>query len=152
MSKPHHQEFELVITRLFDASRERVFKAWTSTEDVLQWSGPRDWPVVETEADVRVGGEWRSVLQNPETGEKLFQGGVYQEIKEPELLVFTFAWGEKGCVPGLKTVVTIRFEDVDGKTRMHFHQAPFPTQENRDGHNGGWSSSFDRLEELLRHK
>jgi hypothetical protein len=43
----------------------------------------------------------------------------------------------------------VRLEEHDGKTTMHFHQAFFATVAERDGHNGGWSSSFERLEEFV---
>jgi hypothetical protein len=43
----------------------------------------------------------------------------------------------------------VRLEEHAGKTTMHFHQAFFATAAERDGHNGGWNSSFERLEELV---
>jgi uncharacterized protein YndB with AHSA1/START domain len=86
---------------------------------------------------------------------EIWQGGVLLETVPPELLVYTFAWDKRGDV-GLaedgdphQTVITIRFEEQDGKTTMHFHQAFFSTAAERDGHNGGWSSSFDRLAEYV---
>lgn len=142
-------QFVLNIERIFDAPRERVFRAWIDAEDALQWGGPRDYPLVRTAADIRPGGKWHSVLRSVEDGQELPQGGVYKEIKEPELLVFTFAW-EIPDEENFETLVTIRFEELaGGKTKMSFKQEPFNTEGNRDGHNEGWNSAFDRLEEFL---
>jgi uncharacterized protein YndB with AHSA1/START domain len=85
----------------------------------------------------------------------MWQGGILREFLPPQLLVYTFAWENRASV-GLpedaephKTVITVRLEEDEGKTTMHFHQAFFATAAERDGHNGGWASSFERLEELV---
>jgi len=139
---------ELTITRVFDAPRELVFKAWTDPSHVMMWWGPRDYPATHVEMDVRPGGAWRKCLRSIETGRELWNGGVFREVVAPERLVFTFAWEEEG-ERGLETLVTVTFADEGGKTRMTFHQAPFQTVEERDGHRGGWTSSFDRLDDLI---
>ena len=100
--------------------------------------------------DVRPGGAWRGNLRATETGEELRLGGVFREIVAPERVVFTFAWEEEG-ERGLETLVTLTFADEGGKTRMTFRQTPFQSAEERDGHRGGWTSSFDRLEEYVAH-
>ena len=117
---------------------------------MLQWQGPESHPIVSTENDIREGGAWRSVLQDKITGEKLPYGGIYKVIKEPELLVMTFAWEDENGSPGLETIITIRFEEVDGKTKMHFHQAMLESAASRDSHGEGWNSAFDRLETFLK--
>lgn len=148
-TQPKSGQFVLQIERIFDAPREQVWKAWTDKDMILQWGGPRDYPLVRTEADIRPGGKWHSVLRSIEDRRELPQGGVYKEVKEPELLVFTFAW-EMPDEENFETLVSVRFEELeDGKTKMHFRQKLFNTVENRDGHNGGWNSAFDRLEEFL---
>jgi uncharacterized protein YndB with AHSA1/START domain len=73
---------------------------------------------------------------------------VFREIVEPSLLVFTFAWDEEG-ERGLATIVTITFTDLGGRTLLTFHQTPFQSAAERDGHEGGWNSTFDRLEDSL---
>jgi uncharacterized protein YndB with AHSA1/START domain len=62
--------------------------------------------------------------------------------------VFTFAWDEEG-ERGLETLVTVTFAEQKGKTLMTFRQVPFQSVEERDGHRGGWTSSFDRLEDYV---
>lgn len=141
-------ERELVITRIFDAPRELVFKVWTDARHAKSWWGPRDYPATHLEMDVRPGGVWRGSLRSTETGEELRLGGAFREVVAPERVVFTFAWEEEG-ERGLETLVTVTFAEQDGKTRMTFRQAPFQSVEERDGHQGGWTSSFDRLEDYL---
>jgi uncharacterized protein YndB with AHSA1/START domain len=143
-------ERELVITRTFDAPRELVFKAWTDPAVAKGWFGPKDHPATHMEMDVRPGGAWRGCLRSIDSGKELRLGGVFREIVAPERVVFTFAWDEEG-ERGLETLVTLTFAEEGGKTRMTFRQAPFQSIEERDGHRGGWTSSFDRLEEYVAH-
>ena len=139
----------LVITRVFDAPRSVVFKAWTDPAHAMQWMGPRNYPVCHIEQDLRPGGAIRICLRPKDGGPDLWHGGVYREIVEPERLVFTFAWDAADGGAGPETLVTITFAEHQGKTKMTFHQALFDTPSNRDGHREGWTSSFDRLDEHL---
>ena len=67
----------------------------------------------------------------------------------PDRLEFTFSWDEEG-ERGLETLVTVTFAEQDGKTLMTFRHAPFQSIKERDGHQGGWTSTFDRLVDYLR--
>ena len=142
-------EQELVITRRFDAPRQRVFEAWTDPRHAKSWWGPRDYPLTYLEMDVRPGGAWRGRLTSTKDGEELWQHGVIREIQAPDRLVFTFAWDKEEGAPGQETVVTVTLEEDGDGTLMTFRQSPFDSVENREGHRGGWSSSFDRLDEVL---
>jgi len=139
---------ELIIKRVFAAPREKVFRAWTDPVQAMRWWGPRDYPATHMEIDARPGGKWRHCLTSLETGKELWQGGVFREVVAPERLVFTFAWEEEG-ERGLETLVTVTFADQGAKTLMTFRQAPFQSVSERDGHHGGWTSTFDRLDDLL---
>jgi uncharacterized protein YndB with AHSA1/START domain len=144
----------LVITRIFDAPRELVWRAWTDPELAIRWYGPRDYPGTYIEGDLRPGGKWRGCLRGTATGEELWQGGVYREIVPNERLVFTFAWDEEG-ERGQEMLVTLTFEDAGedagaGKTRFTLRQEVFASVEERDGHNYGWNSTFDRLQDVLQ--
>ena len=142
----------LTITRLFDAPPHVVFKMWTDPAHMKHWMGPRGFTAGHLEGELRPGGAWRCCLHQDDGSRDLWQGGVYREIVENERLVFTFAWdGENGC-SGPETLVTVTFEEHQGKTRMVFHQAVFDTVENRDGHRGGWNSTFDRLADYVAGK
>jgi uncharacterized protein YndB with AHSA1/START domain len=138
----------LTITRVFDAPRALVFSLWTDPRHAVKWWGPREHPAQELTIDARPGGSWRGRLRSVETGQDLWHHGVFREVVAPERLVFTFAWEEEG-ERGLETVVTVTFAEQGGKTLMTFHQAPFQSDFERDGHTGGWTSCFDRLDEQL---
>ena len=138
----------LTITRLFDAPRALVWQAWTDPKHAMNWWGPRDYPAREVAMDVRVGGRWRHCLRSTATGADLWHGGVFREVVPPERLVFTFAWDEEG-ERGIENVVTITFTAQGRKTLMNFRQTPFQSAEERDGHQGGWGSAFDRLDDLF---
>jgi uncharacterized protein YndB with AHSA1/START domain len=136
----------LVIERVFDAPRERVWKAWADLAQARRWMGPHGFTATHLEGELRPGGTWRACLRRDADGEDLWQGGVYREVVEPERLVFTFAWDGPDGRPGPETLVTMVFADGgDGRTRMLFRQGVFDTEANRDGHRGGWGECFERL-------
>jgi uncharacterized protein YndB with AHSA1/START domain len=141
-------ERELLITRLFDARRELVWKAWTERDRVLQWLGPKNFTALEFEMDRRPGGAWHSRMRSAE-GVEYANGGVVREIVEPERLVFTFAWDEEDGTPGREMLITITFAERGAQTEMTFAQAVFESTEDRDGHSEGWSESFDKLAAFL---
>lgn len=144
---------ELLIHRVFRAPRERVFQAWADPQQAKVWWGPRDHPLTHLEMDPRPGGAWRARLTSTETGQELWQHGVIREVQAPERLVYTFAWdqnpGDSGGDAPPETLVTVTFEDDPHGTRMTFRQAPLDSPESREGHRGGWTSSFDRLDDYL---
>lgn len=144
-------ERELVITRLFDAPRELVFRMWTDPRHAMRWWGPKHHPAVHLKMDVRPGGVWRNCLRSTQTGKDLWQNGVFREVVAPERIVFTFVWEEDG-ERAMENLVTVTFADEHGKTRMTLRQAPFYSIGERDGHGEGWNSSFDRLADHLSPK
>jgi uncharacterized protein YndB with AHSA1/START domain len=144
---PDVAERVLVITREFDAPRELVFKLWTDPAHAKHWMGPRGFTATHFDQDPRPGGAWRACLRPDNGGRDLWQGGIVREIVVPERLVYSFAWDGENGRRGPETLVTITFAAHGGKTKMTFHQAVFESVGQRDGHQGGWNSSFDRLAE-----
>ena len=140
---------ELVITRVLAAPRELVWQAWTKDEHMMRWGAPHGFVVTHCEGELRVGGAWRSCMKSP-AGEELWLGGVYREIAAPEKLVFTHVWDDEDGQPGPETLVTLTFEDKGDKTQMTFRQTGFATASSRDGHEGGWNESFERLDAYLK--
>jgi len=140
----------LVIERVFDATREMVWEAFTDPARVVCWKGPRQFPAVEFSTDATPGGKWRGKLRSLDGKEELGQGGVIREIVKPKRLVYTFQWDKRFAGDETpETLITIELEDVGSKTRMRFTQGVFNTASNCRGHGEGWNSSFDRLAECL---
>ena len=138
------KDLELVITRVFDAPRELVFRAWTDRNHLTSWWGPRGFRATSWTMDVRPGGAWRGCMRSTE-GLDYWSQGVYREITPPEKLVFTFAWDGDHDMPTTETVVTIFFTEEDGKTKMTLTHTGAPAGENADNMLVGWNQSFDKL-------
>jgi len=134
---------ELLIVRTFDAPPSLVFALWSRPEHLRRWMGPKDFTCPEASIDFRVGGAYRAMIRSAGRGENWF-GGVYREIVPNRRLVFTFTWDNDGPSSGIETLVTITFEERDGRTVQTFHQAPFRDVARRDSHVGGWSGTFDK--------
>ncbi|NUM55834.1 MAG: SRPBCC domain-containing protein [Candidatus Hydrogenedentes bacterium] len=134
----------LLITRVLDAPRELVFKVWTQPQHLAQWWGPKNFTTPDCNIDVRPGGFYRIHIRSGE-GKDYWMQGVYREVVEPERLVFTFSWDTPEGKRGHETIVTVLFEDANGKTKFTFHQAVFESDSSRNDHNTGWSECFDRL-------
>ena len=140
---------EIVMTRVFDAPRELVFKAYTDPQSIPRWWGPNSTITTVDKMDVRPGGAWRFV-QRDANGEYGFHG-EFREIVPPERLVQTF---EFEGMPGHVIVDTLVFEDLGGKTRLTATSL-FASLEDRDGMlatgmEGGATESWDRLAALLK--
>lgn len=133
---------ELTITRVFDAPRALVFRVWSAPEHLARWFGPKNFTVPSVRTDFREGGAWRACIRSPE-GTDYWCNGVYREIASPDRLVFSFCWEEEDS---LDTLVTVTFEAFEGQTRLTFHQTPYRTLADRDGHMEGWGECIDRLE------
>lgn len=139
----------LVITRIFDAPRRLVFKAWTEPGHLVHWWGPRGFTSTIIVNDVRPGGTYRVHMRGPE-GDDHWSQGAYREVVEPERLVMAGAWTDADGKPtSPETLLTVTFEEHQGKTKLTLHQAVFESVTARDDHCGGWTSSLDRLAEYL---
>jgi uncharacterized protein YndB with AHSA1/START domain len=135
---------EVTITRVFDAPRALVFKAWTRPEHLSRWWGPHGFTVHVCEIDFRVGGAWHIRMRSPQ-GVEDRQRGVFREIIEPERIVFTYAFEDEDGARGHETIVTVTFAEAGGKTRLTVHQEVFESVEVRDDHVRGWGEALDRL-------
>jgi uncharacterized protein YndB with AHSA1/START domain len=121
------------ITRVFDAPRDKVWRAWTDPVELAKWWGKRGWTAqAETIVmDVREGGTFR-VVTTHEDGRTMVNEGIYHAVVEPERIEF----GES----------TVSFTDLgNGRTRMDFRTTT-PMNETAIG---GFNSALDRLEEEL---
>lgn len=145
---------ELVLSRIFDVSPEKVYRAWTEPELLKQWFAPLPWTTPRAEIDVRPGGANRIVMRSPE-GEDFPNQGVYLDVVKNERLVFTDAYTrawEPSEQPFMTVVLT--FEDLGGKTRytarvLHWSVADRERHEQMGFHEG-WGQCADQLAELLK--
>ena len=119
---------EIVIARLIDAPRTRVFNAWTDPQQVVQWWGPRGFTTTTHKMEVRPGGVWRFVMHGPD-GRDYQNKITYLEIVPPERLVYKHGGDEDLERVSFQTTVTFNAEG--NKTRVTM-RAVFPTSEKRD--------------------
>lgn len=144
---------ELVLTRLINAPREKVYRAWTEPALLRQWFAPKPYTTPIVEIDVRVGGSSYFVMRGPD-GKDLPNRGVYLEVVPNEKLVSTDAY-VKAWEPSEKPFMTmiLTFEDEGGKTRYtarvrHWTVADRETHEKM-GFHAGWGLCTDQLEALV---
>ncbi len=142
-------EREIVITRVFDAPRSLVFKAWTDPKHLMLWWGPKGFTNPVCELDVRPGGAWRIVMRGPD-GSEYPCGGVYREIVEPERLVFTNIATDKDGNPILDGLTTVIFAEHGGKTKLTLQTRAVAVVAYAAaylaGMEAGWTQSLERLE------
>jgi uncharacterized protein YndB with AHSA1/START domain len=138
----------LVLTRVLDVPRDRVFEAWTIPEQVAQWWGPEGFTTEHCEMDIRRGGAYRVSMRSP-GGVVYWKRGTYREIVAPERIVFTFAWEDGDGDPGHQTVVTVTLEDLGERTRLTLRQATFETTGWCEDHRRGWTSCLERFASWL---
>jgi uncharacterized protein YndB with AHSA1/START domain len=149
----------LSTTRVFDAPRAVVFKAWTDVDQFAKWFPP-DGFTAECELDVRPGGRIRVDMKGadpalgPDFYEKVFPGsGVYKEVVPNERLAFTFAAAADEGSPPMNMLMTVDFEDEGRKTKLTIHQTADTVADYealvKIGASEGLRQSLDKLTALL---
>lgn len=94
----------LTLVRRLKATPSSVYAAWTDPKAIAQWFGPHHTHVVSAETDVRVGGKFRVVMRETESGELHDVSGVYREVEPERKLVFSWAWVS---IPDRESLVTV---------------------------------------------
>ena len=138
-------ERELTIVRIFDASRELVFKAWTKPEHLTRWFMPKGCTLPKCEMDFRSGGVFRFVICG-EDGKDYPFTGEFVEIVEPSRIVFK---GNIHDVPGQNVFTTVTFAEFEGKTKLTVHQTYTFESDATRGAPIGWSQTLDHLAEFV---
>jgi uncharacterized protein YndB with AHSA1/START domain len=141
-------DHELTVSRIIDAPRRLVFKAWTDPKQIACWWGPKGFTTTEYVMDVRPGGAYWLVMRSPD-GTDHRKRGVYLEIVAPERIVFTFAWEAEDGQLGEELLVTVTLEDQGSKTRLTLRQGAFDSVDRRDSHVLGWTSCLERFAEYM---
>jgi uncharacterized protein YndB with AHSA1/START domain len=161
------QDRELVITRIFDAPRELVYKVWTDPRHVKNWWGPKPFTNPVCEIDLQPGGRFHYVMRSPD-GMDFPMKGTFIEIVPNERLVYSddayeqtdfwkMAIGDKVeddvDFSTMTSRVTVIFDDLGGKTKLTL-TTHFATNGVRDAMIGmqmaeGWTQSLEKLAEEL---
>jgi uncharacterized protein YndB with AHSA1/START domain len=158
---------DFVITRVFDAPRERLWRCFTEPERMKEWFGPKGSTVVASKMDLRVGGTYHGALRAGD-GPVMWAKFVYREVVPLERLVWEHSFSDEGggltrhpLSPTwpLKLLTTVTFEDAGaGKTKLMLRWSPLDASEEEqktfdaahDGMLAGWGGSFEQLEAYLR--
>jgi uncharacterized protein YndB with AHSA1/START domain len=144
---------ELVLTRVMNVPREKLWRAWTEPELLKQWFAPKPWAIARIEMELRPGGSNCFVMRSPE-GQEFPNQGVYLDVVQNERIVFTDAFvraWEPSPKPFMTAIVT--FEDLgNGRTRytaraLHWTEADREAHEKMGFHEG-WGRCADQLAEL----
>lgn len=137
-------ELVLELTRVLKAPRDLVWKVWNDPEHVKHWS-PDGFRVELQDREVREGAPWRACLRSTDGGKDLWQGGVFREVKEPERLVYTFAWDQDDGSPGQDMLIVLTLYEFGDQTKLTLRQYGFASTSSRDGHAEGWGQGLDAL-------
>jgi len=139
---------EVLITRTFDAPRERVFRAWIDPDEVAAWYGPAqfDTPRDRIRIDAHVGGRYELTMVQRDSGAEFPIGYDIVELVEPELLVL-----RSDPIPEIgmheSTVTRVEFREQGTGTRMTLTDGPYPGGGSHAA--AGWSAAFDKLGALV---
>lgn len=147
---------QVTISRIFPASIDRLWQAFTSVEDMLIWYAPVGMKTPHVESDFRIDGRYSVTMAYDETGEEVTVRGTYKEIEKPDLLVYTWKWdGQEE-----ETEVAIQLHSVSAdQTEVVLKHSGFLEQPTADDiarqrthadHRGGWTTAFDKLDALIQ--
>ena len=162
MAKRKGNETErMVVTRVFDAPRELVWKAWTDPKYVMQWWGPKGFTSPFCEMDFRVGGKYRCCMKSPD-GQEFWNGGEYYEIIPYEKIVSSMYFADSNgnkidpeqlgieheSIEGAYDVTL--FEDLgNGQTKLTFIGNE-PMESAKDsGQLEGWNQILDKVAAVI---
>lgn len=153
--KTEKKESELIITRTFDAPRVLVFEAHSECRHLMNWWGPREWPLATCEMDFREGGSWLYCMKGPK-GDLACGKALYREISRPDKIVYEDHFADQnGNITSEfpSGLITFEFTEENGKTTV-VNRSVYPTVSDLEkviemGAIEGFTETWDRLEELL---
>lgn len=156
---------DIHITRIIDAPRERVWKAWTDPAQIARWWGPKDFTGKVGSIDLRTGGKYLYCMRGPKGSDfdkDMWSGGTYMEVIPMEKIVASDHFADKDGnvvspkdfgMPGEwpeEMIVTVTFEDAgNGKTKITLLHEGHP-KEMADMATQGWNESLDKFVAVLR--
>jgi uncharacterized protein YndB with AHSA1/START domain len=163
---PETQSKDFVITRMFNAPRELVWKCFTEPERMKEWWGPKGSTIVASTMDLRIGGTYHGAMRDLQ-GNVMWAKFVYREITPPERLVWEHSFSdEAGGLTRhpfsptwpLKLLTRVTLEEAaGGKTKLTLRWSPLDASEEErktfaaahDSMRGGWTGTFEQLDAFL---
>jgi uncharacterized protein YndB with AHSA1/START domain len=157
---------DFVISRVFDAPRELVWKAFTEPDRMKEWWGPKGFTVIASKMDLRPGGTYHYGMRAP-NGAAMWGKFVYREIVPPERMVLINSFSDEAggitrhpMAPTwpLQMLSTFTFEEeAGGKTRLTIRWSPYDASEeeqkafdsSHDSMRQGWGGTMEQLEAYL---
>jgi uncharacterized protein YndB with AHSA1/START domain len=159
MSAPSKENnIQLQLTRVFNAPRELVFKAWTDPDQFQHWFGAAacdGGSLQSVKVDARVGGKYRLQVRKDD-GEFFTTVGTYREVTPPERLVFTWQFekdgsgDEYGEVEPPEMLVTLEFRALGKQTELILTHEKFASVQSRDRHEEGWTRCLNELGKFVQ--
>jgi len=145
-------ERTVVLTRVFDAPRERVYAMWTQAQHLQQWFAPRGFTVPTCETDPKPGGTFRLCMRAPD-GDEYWVRGVFRELERPaRVVIFCVADDEDGNL-SLEETIEATFTEKNGKTTLSLKATASGSSERArfmlGGMEEGWHQTVDRLPSAL---
>jgi uncharacterized protein YndB with AHSA1/START domain len=140
---PRDEVPALELERILPADRARVFRAFTTADQLAQWWGPVGFTISAIDFDPRAGGSYRIEMKPPE-GDPFALVGDFRAVEPPERLAFGFVW-EQPDPDDVDMLAELSFEDRGESTLVALRQRPFRTEARRQLHHDGWSETLDKL-------
>lgn len=153
----------LTIERIIDASKDKVWEAWTTPDIFSEWWGPKGWKTTVKEFDFKEGGQilyemkCEDETQEEWYGKTSWSKAVYKTIQPEDAFTYTdyFSDEEGNAIEGMPVInVEMAFEEVDGKTKMTdvstYESEAALAQVLEMGMEQGVKETWDRLERLLQ--
>ena len=142
-------KLDLLLDRVVDVPRERVWAAWTEPEHLKKWFCPRPWSTVACTIDLRPGGIFATTFRSPE-GQEFPNLGCYLEVVPLQRLVFTDAllpgW-RPAPKPFMTASITLATQGTGTRYIAHvLHGSEAERQRHEEmGFANGWSTALDQL-------
>ena len=137
----------LRLERVFSATPDKVYAAWTTPDTLAKWWGPEGTTMASHSFDASEGGNYRATMRVPDGSEHTVTG-VFRELVPNRRVVLTWAWEQEGK-RGHETEIRVDLEPKGDGTLMRFEQSVFADTDQRDKHNQGWTSTFNRLDTIV---